>query len=81
MFDQIDEIHDKMMDKVYGSKLSRLGGNAKFTDIMNCDIREDLDVEELLDCEGREDFLELNQLIRIYDMMDDLECEVLKGNL
>ena len=81
MANLIDKIHDEMMDKAYGEINLLKFSEAKANDIMEVGIREDLDVEKLLDCEDREDFLELNQLIRIHDMMDDLECEVLKGNL
>lgn len=68
-----EEEYDKIMDRLYGSTISRLGGDAKFTDIMNCGERVDLDVEQIPDCDSREDFLQLRSLERTMENFEQGE--------
>ncbi len=59
-----DNTYDEMMDEAYGEVFLLNFDEAKAEDLMEVGIREDIDVEKILDCESREDFLELTSLQR-----------------
>ncbi len=61
---QQDKLYDEYVDEFYG-KFEQ--SEAHFTDIMECSNREEIDVEQIPDCDGREDFLELASLQRTAD--------------
>ena len=66
-----------MIDLVLGSQLSLHSTTKAWAeDIMNVGVREDIDVEELLDCEGREDFLELRSLERTIENFEKGEYQL-----
>ncbi len=59
-----DNTYDEMMDEAYGEAYMMNFDEAKAEDLMEVGIREESDVEQIPDCDSREDFLELASLQR-----------------
>ena len=69
-----EDLHDRLMDVLFG--LDQMEVLNALDDIMVNGERVDIDVEQIADCDSREDFLEHNQLGRIIDNIEKNEYDL-----